>query len=259
MLLCKHECNLLVHRVGDVRLQQRMMLSLLHSTVFFSQYLTVMSPSDPITDCRRSHFYVLLRVKSILSVSVISSDGMCSVSLCVSYPDECFGWICHRVWILAQLWDEERFQLIWIHVPLEAFFTITTYVVSYILKYIPCCIRTAVLMFWRDHKLIQMHTSFWIQGLLGGGSGAADWWKSWRNKVFWSMLALQILSESFHSLTSILNNATLRSALAMRLFFSDSWTQTNSNVKSVCYQSSYRLVWVYTSYSCMFLPQSLIL
>lgn len=193
-----------------------------------------MSHSDPITDCRWSHFYVLLRVKSILSVRVISSDGMCSVSLSVSYPDECFGWICHRMWISAQLWDEELFQLIWIHVPLEAFFTITTYVVSDILKYIPCCIRTAVLMFWREyHKLIQRHTSFWIQGLLGGGSGAADWSKSWRNKVLWSMLALQILSESFHSLTSILN-ATLRSALAMRLFFRDSWTQINSNFKIHC-------------------------
>lgn len=186
-----------------------------------------MSHSDPITDCRRSHFYVLLRVKSILSVRVISSDGMCSVSLSVSYLDE-FAIVC-------EFWPSfELFQLIWIHVPLEAFFTITTYVVSYILKYIPCCIRTAVLMFWREyHKLIQRHTSFWIQGLLGGGSGAADWWKSWRNKVLWSMLALQILSESFHSLTSILI-ATLRSALAMRLCFSDSWTQTNSNFKIHC-------------------------
>lgn len=71
---------------------------------------------------------------------MISSDGMCSVSLSVSYPDE-FAIVC-------EFWPSfELFQLIWIHVPLEAFFTITTYVVSYILKYIPCCIRTAVLMF----------------------------------------------------------------------------------------------------------------
>lgn len=197
--------------------------------------------------CEWSLFY--LSVWFPVTVCVLS---VCALVIRMNALDE-FAIVC-------EFWPSfELFQLIWIHVPLEAFFTITTYVVSYILKYIPCCIRTAVLMFWRDHKLIQMHTSFWIQGLLGGGSGAADWWKSWRNKVFWSMLALQILSESFHSLTSILNNATLRSALAMRLFFSDSWTQTNSNVKSVCYQSSYRLVWVYTSYSCMFLPQSLIL
>lgn len=202
MLLCKHEFWSIEWATWGYSRDWSRMLSLLHSTVFFSQYLTVMSHSDPITDCGMSHFYVRLQVKSVLSVSVISS-------LSISYQDECYGWICHCMWILAQLWDEELFQLMWIHVPLEAFFTITTYVVSYILKYIACCIRTAVLVFWREyHKLIQMHTSFWIQGLLGGGSGGADWWKSWRNQVFRSMLALQILSESFHSLTSIMQHYT---------------------------------------------------